>query len=131
VEVAVEAVPSPLACDRDRVGQVLGNLLANALRVTPPGGRVTLRVSPGDGEVVFMVSDTGPGVPTEEQPRLFDRWYRGRNAAYAGHGLGLAIAKGLVEAHGGRIWVESVPGSGATFAFALPERAAASAGTTP
>jgi signal transduction histidine kinase len=104
---------------------VLGNLLSNAVRVTRPGGSVTVRVMPGDGEVVFMVSDTGPGIPEEEQPRLFERWYRGRTTEYAGHGLGLAIARALVEAHGGRIWVESLPGTGATFAFTIPEAAAA------
>jgi signal transduction histidine kinase len=131
VRVEVDAEPAALACDRDRVGQVLGNLLANAVRVTPPGGQVLVRVAPGDGEVVFMVTDTGPGIPTDEQARIFDRWYRGRNASYAGHGLGLAIARGLVEAHGGRIWVESVPGSGATFAFALPFGSAVRVSASP
>jgi PAS domain S-box-containing protein len=131
VAVEVDAQPVAFACDRDRVGQVLGNLIGNALRVTPPGGRVAVRVAPGDGEVVFMVTDSGPGIPTDEQPRLFDRWYRGRNASHAGHGLGLAIARGLVEAHGGRIWVESVPGAGATFAFALPVGGALREGTSP
>ncbi|MFL5302925.1 MAG: ATP-binding protein [Anaeromyxobacteraceae bacterium] len=131
VRVEVDADPVPLACDRDRVGQVLGNLVANAVRVTPPGGEVVVRVAPGDGEVVFMVTDTGPGIPTDEQARIFDRWYRGRNASYAGHGLGLAIARGLVEAHGGRIWVESVPGAGATFAFALPFGTGAHASAAP
>jgi signal transduction histidine kinase len=127
IDVQLDAEPAALACDRDRVGQVLANLLGNALRVSSPEGHVRVRVTPGDGEVVFTVSDRGPGIPTDEQPRLFDRWYRGRGATYAGHGLGLAIARGLVEAHGGRIWVESSLGEGATFGFSLPSRPAARA----
>ena len=70
--------------------------------------------------MVFEVQDTGPGIPAEELPHVFDRFRRGRSAGYAGTGLGLAIARGLIEAHGGRIWVESAPGLGTTMRFALP-----------
>jgi signal transduction histidine kinase len=75
---------------------------------------------PGDGEVVFSVSDTGPGIPQAEQAQLFERFRRGAEAGYAGSGLGLAIARALVEAHGGRIWIESEPGAGTTVRFTLP-----------
>jgi signal transduction histidine kinase len=112
------AVPAP--CDRDRVLQVLVNLLSNALHVTEPGGRVTVSVSAGAEEVVFAVADTGPGIPADDLPRVFDRWYRGRGSHYPGSGLGLSIARAIVEAHGGRIAVESRPGEGSVFSFALP-----------
>ncbi|MCZ7686341.1 MAG: ATP-binding protein [Sandaracinaceae bacterium] len=106
--------------DRDRVLQVLGNLLSNAVRLTPEGGSIRVRVERAGDEALFWVRDTGPGIPKEEQPHLFHRYWRGRNVAYRGTGHGLAIAKGIVEAHGGRIWVESELGEGSTFYFTLP-----------
>lgn len=111
----------PLNVDASRIIQVLGNLLRNALKFTPDGGRITLRAAFRGGSVVFAVADTGPGIPLADQPRVFDRyWHSRRSANKRGTGLGLSIAKGIIEAHGGRIWLESVPGHGSTFIFSLP-----------
>jgi len=111
-----------LSADRDRILQVLSNLLDNALRFSPPerevevGGRMVDR-----RQVVLWVSDQGPGISPEDQARLFDRfWQVKRRDRKGGAGLGLSIVKGLVEAHGGRVWVESREGKGATFFFSLP-----------
>jgi len=130
LSLAAEA-PAALGvtCDRDRILQVLGNLLSNALHVTEPGGRVTVRVAAGVGEVVFAVTDTGPGIPAGDLPRVFDRWYRGHGSHYPGSGLGLSIAHAIVEAHGGRIAVESRQGQGSVFSVALPQ--AGRPGATP
>lgn len=106
-------------CDRDRVVQVLTNLVSNAVKATERGF-VRVRAERRPGEVLFEVADSGPGIATEDQPHIFDRFRRGTGAAYAGSGLGLAIARGLVEAHGGRIWLESAPGAGSRFLFTLP-----------
>lgn len=106
------------------VEQVLSNLLENAVRYTPPGTAVTVRAGtgPGGGEVEVAVVDHGPGVAEEERDRIFDEFYRLRagGAAPFGTGMGLAIVKGIVEAHGGCIGVSETPGGGATFAFRLP-----------
>jgi PAS domain S-box-containing protein len=111
--------------DRERVLQVLSNLVGNALRFTPAGGTVSLRAARCGGEVRFSVADTGPGVCEDEMDRLFEPFWRGRTARRDGLGLGLAIARWLVEAHGGRIWAENGAGGGAVFHFALPAAAAA------
>ncbi|MDY7080104.1 MAG: ATP-binding protein [Chloroflexota bacterium] len=127
-------IPSSLPlveADRDRLAQVIGNLLSNALRYVPEGGHVTLHaeaqgpvLSEAEGqELIVAVADDGPGVPHEDLPYLFERFWRGdhaRQRATGGSGLGLTIAHSLVEAHGGRLWAESVEGEGSTFAFALP-----------
>ncbi len=112
--------------DFDRLEQVMNNLIDNALRHTPPGGavRITCRdLQPGTLQVA--VSDTGPGIPPEDLPHLFERFYRSRNTreradGHRGHGLGLAIAREIVRAHGGEIWATSEPGRGTTFVFTLP-----------
>jgi signal transduction histidine kinase len=109
--------------DPDRLAQVLHNLLDNALRHTPQGGRVSLRAEPHAAAVRFHVHDSGSGVAEEDGARLFERFYRAdpaRARDQGGSGLGLAIAKTIVEAHGGRIWVESPPGGGADFVFEIP-----------
>jgi signal transduction histidine kinase len=107
-------------CDRERILQVLTNLLGNAVKFTPEGGTVEVSTRLEAGEVHVSVRDTGPGIPLEEQPFLFQRHWQSRNTAHHGSGLGLYIARGLVEAHGGRLWVESTPGAGSTFTFTLP-----------
>jgi two-component system phosphate regulon sensor histidine kinase PhoR len=113
----------PIRGDADRLGQVLVNLLHNALKFSPPGARVVARVETGAHEVVISVVDEGPGVPRADQARIFERFYkvdRARPRSGGGTGLGLAISRHLVEAHGGRIWVESDEGHGAAFRVALP-----------
>jgi signal transduction histidine kinase len=116
-----ESVPSVLA-DRDRLLQVFSNLVGNGLKFTPEGGRVRIRAdADGDGVVRFSVDDTGPGIPAESLPHLFELFWQARDRrATLGTGLGLSIARGVVEAHGGRISVESTPGEGSTFTFTVP-----------
>jgi signal transduction histidine kinase len=109
----------PVLCDRDYVLRVFGNLVGNAKKFTPPGGAITLRAEPVDGGVRFSVKDTGPGVPPEIHARIFERGFRG-GGSEPGLGLGLAIAKRIVEAHGGKVGIESEVGKGSTFWFALP-----------
>jgi DNA-binding NarL/FixJ family response regulator/signal transduction histidine kinase len=106
--------------DLDRVRQVFSNLIGNAIRFSPTGGEVRLRAEALGGEVLFLVSDDGPGIPLEHRPHIFDRLWQGNHEPGGGAGLGLAIAKGIVERHGGRIGVESRPGAGSTFFFSLP-----------
>ncbi|MBI2322040.1 MAG: PAS domain-containing protein [Chloroflexi bacterium] len=111
----------PVWADRARVQQVLLNLVHNAIKFTPPGGRVTVRAGCADGEVVISVADTGVGIAAEDLARIFERFYKAdKSRASTGTGLGLAIAKHTVLAHGGRIWAESELGDGATFTFTLP-----------
>lgn len=121
VQIQTDVAPGlpPAMCDRNRVIQVLWNILGNALNVTAPGGRITLRVDLVPGAVRFSVSDTGPGISDRDLPHIFDRYYRGQAAGYKGTGLGLAIAKGLVRAQGGQIWAESRVGVGTTSYFTL------------
>ena len=112
-----------IAADRQRLAEVLQNLLDNAIQYTSPGGQIMLSASAGATEVKFTVSDTGIGIPQADQPRIFERFYRvdaARSREVGGTGLGLAIAKHLVEAHGGRIWVESEVGQGSQFYFTVP-----------
>lgn len=119
----VEAwIPAALA-DPGRVSQVLGNLLANSIRYTPSGGRIALGAKRGGEGVIVSVCDSGPGVEAGELPFIFDRFHRtdrSRTRDTGGTGLGLSIAKGLVEAHGGRMWAESEPGRGTAVFFTLP-----------
>lgn len=117
VEVA-EGLPVVQA-DRDRTLQVLANLLGNALKFTPAGGRITVRAMADGGTVIFAVSDTGPGIAKAHQQHLFAPFWQARPEEKQGAGLGLSIARGLVEAQGGKLWVESEEGAGATFAFTL------------
>jgi signal transduction histidine kinase len=112
-------------CDRDRILQVLANLVGNAVKATPEHGHVDLRIETRGPDVVFAVSDSGPGISAEDAHYLFERYWRSADVKYKGTGLGLAIAKVIVEAHGGRIWVESVLGQGATFLFTVPSGGAA------
>jgi PAS domain S-box-containing protein len=127
---AGEPLPDIFA-DRHRVLQVFENLIGNALKFTTAGGRITVGAVPHPGSVLFYVRDTGAGIPRENQPHLFDRFWQARRSRAENRGsagLGLAIVKGIIEAHGGRIWVESAPGEGTTFYFTLPTTAAAEIG---
>jgi signal transduction histidine kinase len=112
----------PILVDPDRLLQVLGNLVNNALRHTGDGGRIDLSAARSNGQVLLCVRDTGPGIPAEDLPHIFDRFYRGDKARTSdgASGLGLAIARSLVEAHGGRITAENAPGGGAQFTVSLP-----------
>lgn len=107
-------------CDPDRILQVLANLVGNATKAAAEGGQITLRAEAREHEVWFAVSDNGPGISPEDAQHLFERYWRSDEAEYKGTGLGLAIARGIVSAHGGRIWVESELGRGATFHFTIP-----------
>lgn len=121
--VHVEA-PGPLAalCDRERILQVLSNLVGNAVNYCDRGDRITIRTTTEGAEVHVSVADTGPGITPEVQSRLFSPWWSGASPGRrtGSSGLGLFIARGIVETHGGRIWLESEPGRGTTFHFTLP-----------
>jgi signal transduction histidine kinase len=118
-----EDAPPPVMADATRIQQVLTNLLSNAARYSPGGGRVTVALDWQPGFALFAVEDEGPGVPEPERCKVFEKFYRTADAqrqTRKGLGLGLAICRDLVVAHGGRIWVEAAPGGGARFAFTLP-----------
>jgi len=113
----------PVFADPERVGQALRNLIDNALRYTPPGGRVGVSLTAEGDQVAIAVADTGGGIAPEDLPHVFDRFYRAdrsRSRATGGSGVGLAIVKQLVEAQGGGVSAQSEPGRGSTFAFSLP-----------
>lgn len=109
-----------ISADHDRVLQVLANLLGNAIKFTPHGGRLAVLAERSDGAVLFHVRDSGPGIPSEQLEHIFDRFWQADRTDRRGAGLGLAIVQGIVEAHGGRVWAQSRPGEGTTFHFTLP-----------
>jgi PAS domain S-box-containing protein len=106
--------------DPYRIRRVFSNLLGNALKFAPEHGKIELRAERREKDVCFSVSDTGPGIPARHLPHVFDRYWQARPGDRRGAGLGLAIARGIVQQHGGEIWVESTPGAGATFFFTVP-----------
>jgi two-component system, OmpR family, phosphate regulon sensor histidine kinase PhoR len=123
ISVNLQNLVPDIAADRRRLAEVLQNLLDNAIQYTPSGGQIIVSASSHGSEVIFTVSDTGIGIPQVDQPRIFERFYRvdvARSREVGGTGLGLSIAKHLVEAHGGRIWVESEIGRGSQFHFTVP-----------
>jgi|GEM_PF-2737171 len=109
-------------CDKDRIAQILENLLGNAIRFTPTGKHIILRLREQQGEARFEVADEGPGIADQDLPRIFDSYYRAEVPQGRGLGLGLSISLGLVRAHDGAIWAESAHGHGATFVFTMPRR---------
>jgi len=113
---------SVITADKDMINRVIANLLDNAIKYTEVGGAVTVRIADRDRYIMVQVGDTGPGIPAEYIPFLFDAFYRA-NGEQRGSGLGLAIAKTIVEAHGGNIWVDSAQDKGSTFSFTLPKPA--------
>ena len=122
----------PVYADRHRVLQVLSNLIGNAMKFTPVGGMITYRAeSQDDASVLITVTDNGPGIPKENLGDIFNPYWQAKRTARLGAGLGLPIAKGVVESHGGRIWVESEPGKGTKFFFTLPVAVDAPAAATP
>ena len=120
VSCDLPAPPIAVCADADRICQVLGNLIGNAIKFTPRGGRITLAARREGREVRVSVTDQGPGIPAADLERVFEPYWQAKSTARLGAGIGLKIAKGLVEAHGGRIWVESKVGEGTTFTFTLP-----------
>ena len=110
----------PVYADRHRVLQILSNLVGNAMKFTPKGGVVSFRADAQDDHVLFTVADSGPGIPKENLKDIFNPYWQAKRAERLGAGLGLPIAKGIVEAHGGQIWVESEQGRGTKFFFTLP-----------
>jgi signal transduction histidine kinase len=119
---------STIFADSARLLQVLSNLVGNAIKFTPRGGSITVRAEPLGDEVRFVVSDTGPGIPPDQLPHIFGRFWQANRKDRRGIGLGLAIAKGIVEVHGGRIWVESTLGAGSNFYFTIPTQRRTTAG---
>jgi len=117
---SASSLPQALG-DRDRVEQVLVNIIHNAIKFTPPGGRISVTAKAEGNHLLVSVADNGVGISADDLPRIFERFYKADRARTGGGtGLGLAIAKHIVEAHGGRIWAESVEGKGSTFSFTLP-----------
>jgi signal transduction histidine kinase len=122
--VAVDADGEvPVVADRERIFRVIANLLENAVRFSPDGGEVRIRVEAAGTEARVSVVDHGIGIPPERQDQVFRRFYRahaGTEHDYGGLGLGLEVSRAVVERHGGRMWFESAPGAGSTFHFGLP-----------
>ena len=129
LELRLEVAPElpDISADRDRLLQVFENLIGNAIKFTKPGGRITLGATARAGEVTFAVSDSGRGIASTHLPHVFDRFWQAPGTERRGMGFGLAIVKGVVEAHGGRVWVQSSPGQGSTFFFTIPTAAAQTA----
>ena len=121
LETRVDPADPPVRIARDKVERVLSNLLSNAMRHTPDRGAVSVVVEPNSDHVVVAVEDTGVGLSPRATQRMFDRFWRADDSRTSGGaGLGLAIAQGLVQAHGGKIWAENRPSGGARVAFTLP-----------
>jgi PAS domain S-box-containing protein len=120
IESHVEPMDVLVHCDKSRVLQVFANLVGNAVKFTPRGGSIVLRARRRDEQILFSVSDTGSGIAADQLAHVFDRFWQASATARAGVGLGLAICQGIVEQHGGQIWVESTVGQGTTFSFTVP-----------
>jgi len=121
LDLVIETVPVPVIGDADRLHQIAVNLIANAVKFTPAGGTVTVRTSRGDGEATLEVADTGPGIPPDDLPHVFERFWRGANGAKApGSGIGLAVVAELTAAHHGTVAVANQPGGGTRFVVSLP-----------
>jgi two-component system phosphate regulon sensor histidine kinase PhoR len=116
---ATGGLPTILA-DRDQIERVIVNLVTNATRATPPGGTITIAAVRRDGEVAFSVGDTGAGIPREYLPRIFEPFVQVPSVPAGGAGLGLTISRRIVDAHGGRLTVQSESGRGSTFTFTVP-----------
>ena len=132
VSLAAESPHALLASfDPARILQVLTNLISNALKFTPRGGQVTVRVERVDEEIRFSVSDTGEGISADHLDAVFERYHQLRKNDRRGMGLGLYISKCIIQGHGGRIWAESSVGRGSTFSFTLPPMVSRPPGAPP
>jgi len=122
IALSAQVLPGlpPVHVDRERLQLVLSNLIGNALRHTPPGGRIAVQVRSDKQQVRFEIKDSGPGIPAEYQERIFDKFFRVPGMTSGGAGIGLSICKEIIAAHGGEIGVDSTPGAGATFWFTVP-----------
>lgn len=107
-------------CDKDRISQVLSNLIGNALKFTPTGGEVCVAVVENEEHIEVSVADNGPGIPDDQKNRIFERFAQLGNKDRSGIGLGLYISNSLIESHQGKLWVDSILGEGSKFTFALP-----------
>jgi signal transduction histidine kinase len=116
----VDPAAGAVLADGQQIVRVLSNLIGNAIKFTPAGGSIRVTAEPSAEGIRFTVADTGPGIPTDQVPHVFDRYWRAESGGTRGAGLGLAIAKGIVEMHAGRIWVETEPGTGTRLCFTLP-----------
>ena len=125
LELRLDAGPGlpEVWADRERLLQIFENLIGNAVKFTEPGGRITVGAAPREIDILFWVSDTGAGIEAEHAEHVFERFWQARKDSRLGAGLGLPIVKGIVDAHGGHIWVESTPGRGSTFFFTIPQAA--------
>ena len=114
--------PPPVLGSRMQLGQLVDNLISNAVKYTPPNGKIRVTLHVEQKQLILRVSDDGPGIPLEEQGRIFEKFYRASNVGrdIQGTGLGLAIVKTIVDNHRGRIWVDSKPGEGSVFTVVLP-----------
>jgi len=132
ISLVTKMPPAPFRTrlDPERIVQVLGNLVGNALKFSPKGSRVTISLESRGQDTFFSVADEGGGIPPERLGTLFDQFVKGSRLKRKGLGLGLYIAKRIVDAHGGRIWVESEPGQGSTFSFTLPSSSPSAASAT-
>ena len=131
LETEVEDGLPPVMADATRLLQVISNLVGNAVKFTERGGRIRIGAAAGGPEVRFTVQDSGCGIPPDQLPHVFGTFWQASSDDRRGIGLGLSIARGIVEGHGGRIWVESEQGRGSTFHFTIPAAEAADAGTPP
>jgi signal transduction histidine kinase len=122
LESRIAATLPDVYADPDRVIQVLSNLVGNSLKFTPNGGSVAVSGEVDGNMVMIAVRDTGPGIAADDLPFVFDRFWQSKRTNRSGAGLGLAIARGVVLGHGGRIWIESQPGDGTTVRLTLPTR---------
>jgi len=124
LKAILTAEPSEIVCDEDEIRRVIQNLIDNSLKFTPSGGSITVAISQGKDKVTISVSDTGKGVPEENKPKLFQRFWQAGSTGryYASTGLGLYLCRRIVEGHDGRIWCESTLGQGSTFSFELPTK---------
>ncbi|WP_456434297.1 sensor histidine kinase, partial [Thermosulfuriphilus sp.] len=124
IRIVFKAPERPLifAFDKERIFQVFLNLLANAVKFSPKGAPILLSIKDGPSSVTVSIEDFGPGIPEEEWPRIFEKFYRGSGTKSQGMGLGLAICWGIVKAHGGKIWLSKPPHEGIIFNVELPKR---------